>query len=166
MTEFWILPNILTSRHQDCGQTKNYSIEPGDPVSPGLPTLFLGGANALVDRNKLMILGGFDEPWRLSIMRMWKLSLRAWRLGWNAGMNPGLSADTRFHPQSPGFINSGGSGSIAAANRLLYPLSAISGSGKKFTGRSSPYSGHSSVGLFWILIFINSGPVFEKKPPV
>jgi GT2 family glycosyltransferase len=53
------------------------------PAGPGFfPTLFLSGANALVDRNRLMELGGMEELFSPYYFEDVDLSLRAWRLGW------------------------------------------------------------------------------------
>jgi GT2 family glycosyltransferase len=45
-------------------------------------TLFLSGANALVDREKLMALHGMDEQYSPYYMEDVDLSVRAWRSGW------------------------------------------------------------------------------------
>ncbi|MEJ0034095.1 MAG: glycosyltransferase [Bacteroidota bacterium] len=52
------------------------------PVQPGLLTMYLSGAEALVSREKLMMLGGFDEIFAPYYIEDYELSLRAWRLGW------------------------------------------------------------------------------------
>lgn len=46
------------------------------------PTLYLSGANALMDRKKLWELGGFNEIYAPFYVEDVDLSLRAWRLGW------------------------------------------------------------------------------------
>lgn len=46
------------------------------------PTLFLSGANALIDRNKLAELGGFDELFSPFYSEDLDLGIRAWRMGW------------------------------------------------------------------------------------
>lgn len=46
------------------------------------PTLFLSGANALIDRNKLLELGGFDELYSPFYSEDLDLGIRAWRMGW------------------------------------------------------------------------------------
>jgi GT2 family glycosyltransferase len=46
------------------------------------PSLFLSGANALMDRKKVQELGGFDEIFSPFYGEDVDLSLRAWRLGW------------------------------------------------------------------------------------
>ncbi|RIW13391.1 glycosyltransferase family 2 protein [Algoriphagus lacus] len=46
------------------------------------PTLFLSGANALIDRKKLIALGGLDEVFSPFYAEDLDLSVRAWRMGW------------------------------------------------------------------------------------
>lgn len=48
-----------------------------------IPTLFLSGANCLLDRKKLLELNGFDEIYSPFYSEDLDLSFRAWRLGWN-----------------------------------------------------------------------------------
>ena len=45
-------------------------------------TLYLCGGNALVDTNKLKMLGGFNELFSPFYFEDFELSLRAWRRGW------------------------------------------------------------------------------------
>jgi GT2 family glycosyltransferase len=52
------------------------------PVQGGLYTMYLSGAEALVSREKLLQLGGFDEIFAPYYIEDYELSLRAWRLGW------------------------------------------------------------------------------------
>lgn len=47
-----------------------------------IPTFMLSGANALVNRKKLQLLGGFDEIYAPFYWEDVDLSVRAWRLGW------------------------------------------------------------------------------------
>ncbi|UCS91824.1 glycosyltransferase family 2 protein [Echinicola marina] len=51
-------------------------------ISQKTPTAYLSGANALVDRKKLIELGGFDEIYSPFYVEDVDLSFRAWRLGW------------------------------------------------------------------------------------
>ena len=44
--------------------------------------MYLSGANALVRREKLLLLNGFDEIFSPFYVEDYELSLRAWRLGW------------------------------------------------------------------------------------
>ena len=52
------------------------------PVQPGLFTMYLSGAETLVSKEKLQMLGGFDEIFAPYYIEDYELSLRAWRLGW------------------------------------------------------------------------------------
>jgi GT2 family glycosyltransferase len=52
------------------------------PVQGGLYTMYLSGAETLVNREKLLQLGGFDEIFAPYYIEDYELSLRAWRLGW------------------------------------------------------------------------------------
>ena len=47
-----------------------------------LYSMYLSGANAFVSREKLDMLGGFDELFAPFYVEDFELSLRAWRLGW------------------------------------------------------------------------------------
>lgn len=51
-------------------------------TSKTAPTLFLSGANALIDRKKLVELGGFDELFSPFYSEDLDLGIRAWRMGW------------------------------------------------------------------------------------
>lgn len=52
------------------------------PVQPDLFTMYLSGAETLVSKEKLKMLGGFDEIFAPYYIEDYELSLRAWRLGW------------------------------------------------------------------------------------
>ena len=52
------------------------------PSSPTLPSLFLSGANALMDRGKLAHLGFYDELFDPFYNEDVELGIRAWRMGW------------------------------------------------------------------------------------
>lgn len=54
----------------------------------GLYSMYLSGANALVDRQKLLQLGGFDELYSPFYMEDVDLSIRAWRVGWKCYFEP------------------------------------------------------------------------------
>lgn len=58
------------------------------PVSVWLPSFFLSGANALMDRKKLIQLGGFDELFAPFYFEDADLGLRAWRVGWRCYFEP------------------------------------------------------------------------------
>lgn len=53
-----------------------------------LPSFFLSGANALMDRNKLMELKGFDEIFAPYYYEDADLGIRAWRAGWCLYVEP------------------------------------------------------------------------------
>ncbi|MES2836160.1 MAG: glycosyltransferase family 2 protein [Bacteroidota bacterium] len=53
-----------------------------------IPTLFLSGANALMERKKLMQLNGMDEIYSPFYMEDVDLSVRAWRMGWKCYYDP------------------------------------------------------------------------------
>jgi GT2 family glycosyltransferase len=55
-----------------------YTNEPND----WLYTFYLSGANALIDAEKLKLIGGFDELFSPFYCEDMELSIRAWRLGW------------------------------------------------------------------------------------
>jgi GT2 family glycosyltransferase len=46
------------------------------------PSFYLSGANALINRNKLRFIDGFDEIYSPFYSEDLDLSLRAWRMGW------------------------------------------------------------------------------------
>ncbi len=47
-----------------------------------LYSMYLSGANAFVDREKVVLLGGFNELFAPFYSEDYDLSLRAWRMGW------------------------------------------------------------------------------------
>jgi len=51
-------------------------------------SMYLSGANAFVDRAKLLKLGGFDELFAPFYVEDFELSLRAWRMGWKLYFEP------------------------------------------------------------------------------
>lgn len=61
--------------------TGNYiSLQPD--TNDRLYSMYLSGANALIDRHKLLQLGGFNELFSPFYVEDYELSLRAWRLGY------------------------------------------------------------------------------------
>lgn len=58
----------------------NFFIE--EPNDFKVPTLYLSGANALIDRKKLIQLNGFDEIYAPFYYEDLDLSIRAWQVGW------------------------------------------------------------------------------------
>ena len=55
-----------------------YSENPSDQIY----TAYLSGANALVDRKKILELGGFNEIYSPFYFEDFDLGLRAWQMGW------------------------------------------------------------------------------------
>lgn len=53
-----------------------------------LPSFFLSGANALMDRNKLIKLGGYNELYAPFYYEDADLGIRAWRVGWKCYFEP------------------------------------------------------------------------------
>lgn len=47
-------------------------------------TCYLSGANALIDRKKLVMLNGFDEIYSPFYFEDFDLGLRAWKMGWSS----------------------------------------------------------------------------------
>ncbi|SKB69972.1 Glycosyltransferase, GT2 family [Daejeonella lutea] len=64
----------------------NYLIK--DEHKPLQYSMYLSGANALVDRQKLLQLAGFDEIFTPFYMEDVDLSVRAWRVGWKCYFEP------------------------------------------------------------------------------
>jgi GT2 family glycosyltransferase len=62
--------------------TVNYILKEKNENNISLPSFYLSGANALMDRKKLLELDGFDEIYSPFYGEDLDLSLRAWRLGW------------------------------------------------------------------------------------
>lgn len=63
--------------------TKNYCLAQEAAYSDSnLPSWFLSGANALLDREKVQRIGGFDPLFAPFYHEDVELGLRAWRLGW------------------------------------------------------------------------------------
>ncbi len=76
--------------------TVNYIVEE-DEGHAWVPTFFLSGANALIDRKKLQEVGGFDGAFAPFYHEDVELSIRAWRLGWKCYYE---HASICFHPLS------------------------------------------------------------------
>lgn len=51
-------------------------------------SMYLSGANALVNREKLLLLGGFNELYSPFYMEDVDLCIRAWRIGWKCYFEP------------------------------------------------------------------------------
>lgn len=62
--------------------SRNYLLADVDEMKNGLYSMYLSGANALLDRDKFLKLGGFNELFSPFYVEDYELSLRAWRAGW------------------------------------------------------------------------------------
>ena len=76
---------------QDAGKIQNknglkigsdHNKFPTTQTNDWFPSLYLSGANALMNREKLLALGGFDEIYKPFYGEDLDLSLRAWKVGW------------------------------------------------------------------------------------
>lgn len=61
----------------------NRQVYPKSSLSSRIPTTFLSGANCLINRQKLLKLGGFDEIYSPFYAEDLDLSMRAWKMGWS-----------------------------------------------------------------------------------
>lgn len=61
---------------------------PNDVGGGHVYSMYLSGANALVSREKLLLLNGFDELYSPFYMEDVDLSVRAWRVGWKCYFEP------------------------------------------------------------------------------
>jgi GT2 family glycosyltransferase len=59
----------------------NYILADEDQMKDGLFTMYLCGANAFIDKDKFLLLGGFNEFFSPFYIEDYDLSLRAWRVG-------------------------------------------------------------------------------------
>jgi GT2 family glycosyltransferase len=59
----------------------NYLLKDTDAMADGLFTMYLSGANAFIDKEKFIKLGGFDELFSPFYVEDFEISARAWRLG-------------------------------------------------------------------------------------
>jgi GT2 family glycosyltransferase len=62
--------------------TRNYLVQDRLPEDEWVPTFFLTGANALIDRKKLLEMGGYCELFSPYYSEDTEMGLRAWRLGY------------------------------------------------------------------------------------
>jgi GT2 family glycosyltransferase len=60
----------------------NYLLENTGLMNDGLYTMYLSGANAFVDREKFLEIGGLNELFSPFYVEDYELSIRAWRLGY------------------------------------------------------------------------------------
>ena len=63
-------------------KTSGNYIPVGENNDQWLYSMYLSGANAFVDKSKIMQLGGFDELFSPFYVEDYELSVRAWRFGW------------------------------------------------------------------------------------
>jgi GT2 family glycosyltransferase len=59
----------------------NYILRDKQVMRKGLYSMYLSGANAFVDKEKFIAIGGFNEAFSPFYIEDYELSLRAWRLG-------------------------------------------------------------------------------------
>lgn len=60
----------------------SYNYVPQQHNEQGLPSFYLSGANALVSREKILSIGGFNELFSPFYVEDTELGIRAWRRGW------------------------------------------------------------------------------------
>ncbi|HTL10097.1 MAG TPA: glycosyltransferase family 2 protein, partial [Chitinophagaceae bacterium] len=61
----------------------SYLLKDPAQMKDGLLTMYLSGANALIDREKFLLIGRLDEIFSPFYVEDFELSLRAWRLGFS-----------------------------------------------------------------------------------
>ena len=66
----------------------SYNYLPNEADGSFAYSMYLSGANSLVNRNKLIQLGGFNEMYSPFYMEDVDLSIRAWRVGWKCYFEP------------------------------------------------------------------------------
>ncbi|WP_299822734.1 glycosyltransferase family 2 protein [uncultured Pontibacter sp.] len=59
----------------------NYLLKDEKLMQEGLFSMYLSGANAFIDKEKFLLIGGFNEIFSPFYVEDYELSLRAWRLG-------------------------------------------------------------------------------------
>ncbi|MDX1937070.1 MAG: glycosyltransferase family 2 protein [Flavihumibacter sp.] len=67
--------------------TGNYLLKDKELMKDGLYTMYLSGANMLVDKQKFLAIGGFNELFAPFYSEDYELSVRAWRLGYTCYFN-------------------------------------------------------------------------------
>jgi len=60
----------------------NYLLKDTTLMDGGLYSMYLSGANALIDKEKFIAIGGFNELFSPFYVEDYELSIRAWRLGY------------------------------------------------------------------------------------
>jgi len=74
-----------------------YRYERTHRLKDAVPTLFADGGHTMFDKEKFLILGGFDALYRPFYWEDWDISYRAWKKGWR----------TLYAPRSEVFHKSG-----------------------------------------------------------
>ncbi len=91
-----------------------------------LPSFFLSGANALMNREKLWQLGGFDELYAPYYYEDADLGIRAWRVGWKCYFEP-KSICMHAVSSTIGKLKSQKVKVIVERNRIMFNLLHLSG---------------------------------------
>ena len=95
---FGVMGTIMDPRNSKITDTAKYPVQTLFGViqstlnatneEKGLPTFFLSGANALMDRKKLSQIGYFNEIFSPFYGEDVDLGMRAWRMGWKSYYEP------------------------------------------------------------------------------
>jgi len=96
-----------------------------------LPSFFLSGANALIDKEKLWALGGFDEIYAPYYYEDADLGIRAWRAGWKCYFEP-RSICMHAASSTIGKLKSEKVKIIIERNRILFNQLHLSGRQLRF----------------------------------
>lgn len=123
------LPGLKDSKIQDGAKyprisfkgiktTYNY-IPVAETTKIWLPGFFLSGANALMNREKLCQLGGFDEIYAPYYYEDADLGIRAWRVGWKCYFEP-KSVCLHKASSSIGKLNKEKVKIIVERNRIIF----------------------------------------------
>ncbi len=67
--------------------SKNYLLRDKQAMADGLYSMYLSGANAFIDKEKFLAIGGFNKLFSPFYVEDFELSLRAWRLGFKCYYN-------------------------------------------------------------------------------
>ncbi|SOD14870.1 glycosyltransferase family 2 protein [Pedobacter xixiisoli] len=117
-------------------------------------TTYLSGANALIDREKILLLNGFDEIYSPFYFEDFDLGLRAWKMGWFCYYD---HQSYCYHQvsSSTGKVNKGNSVKVIY-NRNSFLLQSIHLEGTKrvlwfVQLLTLTLLGHLLKGEFWIL---------------
>ena len=117
-------------------------------------TTYLSGANALIDRKKIVEIGGFNELYSPFYFEDFDLGLRAWQMGWKLYYE---HQSVCYHRVSASTNNMNKSNFVKITyNRNSFLLQAIHLKGFKrklwhFQLFTSTLLGHLLKGEFWIL---------------